>query len=203
MVLTVKLLHRKETIVLTAIEIIDQLGIRHLSTREIAKRENISEGTIFKHFKSKNDIILAVLDHFCKYDNDLLETIKIKKLKPEAALRFVIDAYATYYENYPAITVIPQIYSILSYEPELSQKVRQIMALRSNLIREIIEQAKEQGVIKAVASSQVITDIIIGSISQTCLNWRMSGYCFSLKERILQAMEVIFSLFQENQDNGV
>lgn len=203
MLLTIKLLHRKETIVLTAIEIIEQLGIRHLSTREIARRENISEGTIFKHFKSKNDIILAVLDHFCKYDNDLLETIKIKQLKPKEALRFVIDAYATYYENYPAITVIPQIYSILSYEPELSQKVRQIMALRSNEIREIIEQAKEQGVIRIAASSQVITDIIIGTISQTCLNWRMSGYCFSLKERILQAMEVIFSLFQENQDNGV
>ena len=47
------ILHRKEQLILTAIEIIDEIGIQRLTTREIAKRQQISEATIFRHFKIK------------------------------------------------------------------------------------------------------------------------------------------------------
>ena len=75
--------HRKDRIILTAIEIINELGIQGLSTREIARRQEISEGTLFRHYKSKNDIILAVLDDFSKYDADIFHSVELKKLKPQ------------------------------------------------------------------------------------------------------------------------
>jgi AcrR family transcriptional regulator len=54
------LLHRRERIILTAIDIINELGIQGLSIREVAKREAIATSSIFSHFKSKNELILAV-----------------------------------------------------------------------------------------------------------------------------------------------
>ena len=117
----------KESIILTVIDIINELGIQGLSTRELAKRQEISEGTLFRHFKTKNHIILAVLDYFSKYDADIFHSVKLKKLKPKEAITFFVDSYATYYENYPAITVMTQIYSVLSYEAELAPKITSIL----------------------------------------------------------------------------
>ncbi|HWQ42004.1 MAG TPA: helix-turn-helix domain-containing protein [Desulfosporosinus sp.] len=50
------------------IEVIDEQGLQGLTTREVAKKQDISESTIFKHYKSKNELILAVLDYFSQYD---------------------------------------------------------------------------------------------------------------------------------------
>jgi Transcriptional regulator len=44
---------RKDRIILTCIEIISDLGFQGLSTKEITQRQNISDGTLYKHFKRK------------------------------------------------------------------------------------------------------------------------------------------------------
>jgi AcrR family transcriptional regulator len=75
-------LHRKDRLILTTIDIIDELGIQSLSTREIAKREGVSEATLFRHFKSKNDLLAAVLEYYSKFDDDIYQTTGINKLKP-------------------------------------------------------------------------------------------------------------------------
>jgi len=103
-------LHRKDAIVLKAIEIIDETGLQGLSTREIAKRVGISEGTIFKHYKSKNEVLLAVLEHFSAFDDEIIKTIYLRKKTPKEAIIFFVSSYVEYYENYPAITALIELY---------------------------------------------------------------------------------------------
>ena len=67
-------LNRKESIVLTTIDLIDKYGIHQISTREIAKHQTITEGAIYKHFSNKNDLLLEVLIFFSKFDSDLFLT---------------------------------------------------------------------------------------------------------------------------------
>jgi AcrR family transcriptional regulator len=91
------LLHRKEYLVLTAIDIIDELGIQGLTTREIAKRQNVSEATIFRHYKNKNDLLLAVLDYYKQFDTDIFQSIQLTQIKPMDAIRYYVMEYAEYY----------------------------------------------------------------------------------------------------------
>jgi len=51
-----KLLHTKESSILSTIKVIRQ----ELTTREVAKRQGISESIIFKHYKSKTELILDI-----------------------------------------------------------------------------------------------------------------------------------------------
>ena len=103
------ILHRKERLIITAIEVIDELGIQGLSTREIARRQDVSEATLFRHYKNKNELLLGVLDHFSKFDNEILQSAKLKNLSAEEAIVYFITSTVEYYENYPAITSIMQI----------------------------------------------------------------------------------------------
>lgn len=63
-----KLIHRSLSIIPSTI-VIDESGINGVSTREIAKRVGISEPAIFRHFKTKTDLL--VLDYFGHYDSDI------------------------------------------------------------------------------------------------------------------------------------
>lgn len=194
------LLHRRETIILTSIDVINEFGIQGFSTREVAKRQGISEGTIFKHFRTKNELMLAILDHYSQFDNDILESIKLKNLKSKEAITYFIKAYAEYYENYPQITVIMQIYDVLSYEPELEKSIKDIFLKRSKTLQDLIERAQESGEINKSIDSEKLSDIIGGSFRTICLKWRFSGYAFPLKENILSTLRVILDAFSDKDE---
>jgi len=190
-----KLLHRKESVVLTAIEIIDELGFQGLSTREIAKRQEISEGTLFRHFKTKNDIILEVLDFFSKYDADIFKTVELKKLGAKEAITFIVDSYVAYYENYPAITAMTQIYEVLFREPAFAAKINGIKSGRLSFFQQLIKAGQVSGEIRPDIDAEALADVIDGTCTAICLRWRMCSCGFPLREKTLAALKMIIVAF--------
>jgi len=189
-------LHRKEAIILTAVEVINDLGIQGLSTREIAKRQGISEGTIFKHFRTKNELMLSILDHYSQYDADIIESIKLKDLRPIEAVNYFINAYAEYYQNYPQITAITQAYDVLSHDPQLTEKIKGIFMSRYEFLEAMIAEAQKSGEISRSIDSEKLAGIIWGSFSMACLKWRLSGYGFELRDYIITTLETILKAFR-------
>src|SRR5258708_15395586 len=54
--------------------LIETGGFTHLTTREIAQKAGCAEGTIFKHFKRKDDLCLAVvLENSPKFKNAIIQ----------------------------------------------------------------------------------------------------------------------------------
>lgn len=192
----ISLLHRKEAIIITAIEIIDELGLQGLTSREIAKRQSISEGTLFKHFKNKSEIILAVLDHFSQYDLDIMKTVTERGMKPIDGIRYFIDTYSVYYENYPAIASILHTYNELMSNPNFYEKVRSIINNRMECIIGLIEEGKRIGEIKDSVDTENLMFIIFGIERSICLKWKMERYKFSLRERIMSALNMTLDTFE-------
>ncbi|WP_056950581.1 TetR/AcrR family transcriptional regulator [Latilactobacillus fuchuensis] len=52
----------KKKILIAAIELFYEQGFDRTSTLQIAKRSGISEGTIYKHFRSKRGLLNAIID---------------------------------------------------------------------------------------------------------------------------------------------
>ena len=192
------LLHRKEGIIISTIEAINEVGLQNLSTKIIAKREGVSEGTLFRHFKNKTDILIAVLEHFRQYDNDIIQTSINKKLNPIESIQYFIYVYSEYYENYPAITAILQNYDSLLCDLELSAIVKNIISKRKKFICQAVEEAQKQKMIISNVSSEVLTDIIIGGAMEICLRWRMDKYSFSLKDRAMTMVKAVLDAFSYN-----
>lgn len=180
--------------IITTIDIIDELGIMGLSTREIANKEGVSEATLFRHYKNKNDLLKAVLDYFTKFDKDMYHTTKLKKLSPLDSIRFLINSLAEYYENYPAITVLTQLMDTLKYEPEFEDKIKSIILTRTRLIQQLIDGAKGGGELVDAIDTEILADIITGTIREVCLKWRLDRN-FSLKERINSSINSILASF--------
>lgn len=189
------LLHRKDRFIITAIEIIDELGIQGLSTREIARRQEVSEATLFRHYKNKNELLLAVLDFLIKFDSDIFLTTQIKKLSPIDAIRFLVKTTAEYNENYPEITALLQLFETLRYEENLAEKIRFILNQRALYIIQLIEEAKEVGTLSHQVDSNNLADIILGFYRELCLRWRINNRNFSLKEKTVETLDQVLIAF--------
>ncbi|MCX7708974.1 MAG: TetR/AcrR family transcriptional regulator [Clostridia bacterium] len=190
-------LNRRESLILTAIEIINELGVQGLSVREVAKRQSMSNAAIFNHFKTKSDLVHAVLDHYSQYDSAIIQSIRLKGLKSKDAIKYYVDSFYTYYENYPAITAIVQSYEVLRCEPEFSEKVKKLFFSRSTDINQMVEEAQASGQLRSDIDSECITDTILGTCRSLCLKWRMNDFGFPLKERVLYTLNSILDSFSQ------
>ena len=193
-----KLLHTKEGLILSTIEAISEQGLQGLTTRGVAKRQGISESTIFKHYNNKNQLILAVLEYFSQYDQAIIESLGMKEFKPIEAITYFVEAYVTYYENYPAITAITMSYEGLIHEVELSDVVMRIFTKRIKTIQSLIEDAKRQNEIPKDVDAESLADLIIGLERVVIQRWRLNHYDFSLKDHTLSALRMLLNVFKTN-----
>ena len=53
---------RRAEIIQSSIELASEVGIAKMSTQAIADRVGIAQATVFRHFKTRNDIFRAVLE---------------------------------------------------------------------------------------------------------------------------------------------
>ncbi|MCX7748307.1 MAG: TetR/AcrR family transcriptional regulator [Clostridia bacterium] len=187
-------LSRRESIILSAIDIIDELGIHNLSTREIAKRQNVTDASLYRHFKSKDDIVLAILDYSSQFDLTIMKTVENNKLKPKEGILFFIKSFAEYYENYPAITAILHSYEILGHDEHTANKVKDIFTRRSSFIDALVREGQATKEICSQFDAEDLSDIIMGTLFRLTLKWRMNQYNFSLKKRTLTSIETLLNI---------
>lgn len=196
------LLHRRERIITSTIETMNEVGIQNLSTKLIAKREGVSEGTLFRHFKNKTEIMQAALERFSQFDDAIIQTCFIKNYSAIDSIKYFFKMYSEYYQSYPEITVIPQAYDSLLEDPNLSDLVKNIIAKRFNFIFEKIKEAEKSGILKAGADPELLTVLLFGGSNELCFRWRMDNYKFSIKTKNIEMVDTIVNSFFINNNKG-
>lgn len=90
-------LSEKQQAVLTAcLELFSEKGFENTSTADIAKRAHVAEGTVYKHFRTKEDILTAILKPMTdtvvpEVAAEFIDQIKPDKFESlDALLRFVV-----------------------------------------------------------------------------------------------------------------
>ncbi|MCX8001084.1 MAG: TetR/AcrR family transcriptional regulator [Anoxybacillus mongoliensis] len=84
-----QLSEKQLNILQAAIEMFAEKGYAATSTSEIAKRAGVAEGTIFRHYKTKKDLLLAIV-----------KPTLFQSVAPFLAKKFVKDVFENEYEHY-------------------------------------------------------------------------------------------------------
>ncbi len=182
---------REEQIILSAIDLIDKLGIDGLSIRELAKKENVTEGALYRHFKSKNDIIIEVIKYYSHFDINIINTINKNELNAKHAILFFINSFSEYYENYPEITAVFCSFESLIYDHDIENEILLLINKRSDFLISIIENGKKSMEFNDSVISEDLADIIMGSFQHLIFKWRIEKHKFSLKRKALDMINLI------------
>lgn len=156
----------KELIILeSAVKIFSEKGFNAATTNEIAKEAGIAEGTIFRYFKTKKDILhkiiirsIDLLGHkiVIKPLEDLIE--KNNSLNEKELLKEIVkERLSLVNKNFPLIKVILT-------EAMVSKEIREIWINKIvlngiNILSNIIERGIENGTFKKVNSITAIRSL--------------------------------------------
>lgn len=155
---------------------IDKFGIQELTIKNLASDLSLSEAALYRHFKSKNEILLGLLTYFILEMNERLAVIiENKELQPSELLKKIFVSQLNTFVQKPAIVSVIFSEGIFQFNKELSEKVSTMMALMQNNINVLITRGQNEGVYTKLLGPETITTIIMGSMRMVVLKWKLSG----------------------------
>ena len=181
---------RKEEIKAAVLKIIRTEGIKSISTKNLAKYTNLSEGAIFRHFKSKKDIIISIIDDVAE---DLIENLRKisleNSLPPERLYKFLCKTVGYLTDN-NGITIL--LFSEASHanDTEMMEKLSYIFNSQRKLAGKIVLDGIAQGVWDESVSVEDVTLFYMGIPITLNINLILSQGTFH-KEDFCKKMMVL------------
>ena len=155
---------------------IDKFGIQELTIKNLASDLSLSEAALYRHFKSKNEILLGLLTYFIlEMTERIAVIIEDKEKQPSELLKKVFVSQLNTFVQKPAIVSVIFSEGIFQFNKELSDKVSTMMALMQNNINALITRGQNEGVYGKLLGADTITTIIMGSMRMVVLKWKLSG----------------------------
>lgn len=156
---------RQLALIEAAVSLAAQRSPADITTADLAHAVGLTQGAVFKHYKSKQAIWLAVLEWV---QADLMTRLHAAASGamntsgaqgPLMALQHVFQAHVEFVTRYPGVPRI--IFQELQHghETALKASVRQLMAHYRALVAELLQRAQQQGALAAgtsIASSAVL-----------------------------------------------
>lgn len=136
---------RQEEIKKAVLKIISEEGLAKLSTRNLAEKVGISEGAIFRHFKTKKDIILSIMSDV---KLNMLEGMKKAALQNKPADEKLFDIMCVQIKYLMAnngITIL--LFSQAAYfnDKDLKKELHSIMSTQKEIISNTIRAGIKEG----------------------------------------------------------
>lgn len=128
---------RQEQIKQAVLDIIYTDGLKSLSTRMLAQRIGMSEGAIFRHFPTKQAIVLSIINDVHTDFIGSLRAIANSGEEPEVRLKKFLCKTINYLVENKGITLLMFSEASHNNDPELKKKLQQIFNSQKKLVSKI------------------------------------------------------------------
>ena len=173
---------RQQEIISASIELIAENGIQQLTIKNLSKKLKTAESATYRHFKSKMEILLAILGQFKQNKLFALELVRESNLSELDKLEMVFRERFKQFTAHPAVTAVIFSEEIFQNDKRLSDEVFEIMNASQDTILKIIKSGQENGKIRNDIESTEISLTIIGALRLIVIKWRLSGFAFDLQK---------------------
>jgi len=168
---------RRQQIVDIIRSIISSKGIEHVTISEIAKKIGTTKGAIYRHFKSKRDILSLLIDNIEEtlmeaVDNALVEKDPIQNLKN------ILLAQLTLAKNRRETSFVVIMGALQFGDPFIRKKILKLIQKYLKRIEKLILNAIELGLLKKDVTPKMSAIVFMGLIQSTITVWSYKNFNF-------------------------
>ena len=187
---------RQKQIIGASIDLISEKSIQAMTIKNIAKKIKLTEGAIYRHFSSKNDILLGILQSFQQTAGKTLKESCSSDIPALEQIESIFTRNIQYFIKKPAVTAVIFSESIFQNDTQLSKEVFKLLEMHEKALNCIIERGQSRKEIRNNINEKELIRVIIGSIRYTVTKWRLSGYSFDLKKECALILDCLKKLLE-------
>lgn len=168
--------NRKNEIIETARNLIIQHGVQALTLKNLSKKNNISEAAVYRHFKNKHAILVALIDDF---ENNLMEAIE-KPIRhyenPLHRLREIMKTHMVFTEEKKGIFFSITTESIHFDDDHLRRKILKVIDTYKTKIKDILAEARKKELLRDDINIDAVGLAYFGIIQTAIIQFALTNY---------------------------
>ncbi|MGB9906756.1 MAG: TetR/AcrR family transcriptional regulator [Candidatus Saccharicenans sp.] len=181
---------RKGDIITSALRIIDRSGIKGLTVAHLAQEVGFVESALYRHFKSKRDLVSFILDNILQEARNHLAEVEAKAADSLDALKQLLSLHLKFLEEYPGIFKVIYSDEIHLGDVELQDRVNGLISEIVGFIKKVIQ--------KAIAEGKLKTDLDVTTAAMHFLGLVYTAFSYwTIKKRKVPLRKISAELLEQ------
>lgn len=190
---------RQIEIIEAAAKILTHSGVSGLTIKNLAKEMAFSESAIYRHFESKEQIILAMLN-FVLQNVDSVFIAKSPDLhNPVEKMEALFKNQFSFFRNNPHLAVAIFSDGLLEESRQINEQLLKIISTRRKLIEPIVEEGQKQKIFRGDLSADELIHIIMGAVRLLMYKWRIGHFQFDIEKEGTKLISCILKLITSDK----
>jgi AcrR family transcriptional regulator len=181
---------RQEQIALAALSLVAEQGLRKLSVAGVARCIGLVPSAIYRHYKSKDDVIDAIMDHIGEKLRGFSEAVCQETEDPLERLKGLLFRHVELIRKNQAIPRIVFSDEIYTGHPERKAKMFGTITAYLSRVSDIVAQGQEEGSFRQDRDPQTISVLFLGLIQPAGILWHMSEGRFDVTKHVEKAWRI-------------
>ncbi|HUZ17344.1 MAG TPA: TetR/AcrR family transcriptional regulator [Spirochaetia bacterium] len=171
-----ELSERQLEIVRATIFLIAEQGVQNFSIRKLAKRVGVTEPAIYRHFESKDDLMIKLASHIVHNWREMLAELPLPKIPVIEQIRIILGEVMSYFDENQAFT--KTLFSADLFATESGMTAILLELKNEGLARfaELIANGQAAGEIRLGLDPLATAKVVFGSIWWAVTDW-LSRQC--------------------------
>ena len=174
---------RQLEIIEAAGQLVTEDGFAALTTKRLAERMHFTEAALYRHFNSKEEILVTMLHHLASNIDERLTSVAEAHPEPVERVRAMFDSQFTYFQKNPQYLMAIFATGVLEASQGIDAGIERIMVVKRRHLLNAIKDGQRSGAFTSDHSAETLTHIIMGTFRLHMLQWRMSGRSFDVRKK--------------------
>ena len=182
---------RQLEIIEAAGKILTASGISGLTIKNLAKEMKFSESAIYRHFTSKEEIIIALLEYLAhSMDERYTNAINSEQL-PEEKFTMLFQNQFSFFKKHPHYVVAVFSDGLMEESQKINEAISKIMGVKIKHLMPIIAEGQQKNVFTNSITPEELMHIVMGSFRLQMYKWRVANFQFDINrngDNMIQAL---------------
>lgn len=196
---------RQREIVDAAIGIIAKQGVPALTTRSLAEALDVTEPALYRHFRDKADILLAILARFRASQASLHALVEAGNASPLRKVEALVGGVFRGFAAQPAMVSVILAEGLFQNDPRLARAILAIMDDRRIRLTSLLAAGRDSGEIRADVDPEMAALLVMGGMRLIATRWRLAGLAFDLEAEgrdLLKALRRMLAAERDTDRKG-
>ncbi|MDA3890757.1 MAG: TetR/AcrR family transcriptional regulator [Salinivirgaceae bacterium] len=185
---------RQAQIIEVAMNLIANKGIQGFTIKNLSKEIGISEPAIYRHYESKIDILINILNNFKEMSEMMSEMLVNNTDSALGKIDFMFSKMFEIFTEQPSIISVIFSEEIFKNEAILKEKIIEIQNIQQLNIENIIDKGQIEGNVRNDIDKSSLALIFMGSLRLLVKRWDLNNQSFSLKlegKKLLKSFKIL------------
>lgn len=151
-----------------------ELGFQSATTREIARRAGVNEVTLFRHFRTRSDLVRAVISETIKAEAAFMDNHQFDGHDLRGAISHYVEAYVGVVERREAVARIVIGEGHLLPKDIQDTIIDAIVPIKER-IADWLRQAQQNGLVRPEVDPMGAVEVLRDALHSAVLRWSTFG----------------------------